>query len=1404
MTTRTQRSGHSSLGDDQDVYTYALKVAVLSHNITRAGHAARSPGPSTSSPLTSNSTHASSLVRPSVRQSVTGSMRPSEGWTNALTSLGDVFKDSSSSANKSSRFPKDFVKALDQRMERIARGADSAHADPLFRQTVGAFYTTYAQPSFQKKLKENRQIEEVILMFVTTASGILKKRLEGDEWKAQLNAQVGRFVGVIRDTLKTCSRVPSELVNRLDTYCAKLAEAPAPQGHERTASNTSGNSPYYSPHPASSALPPSSPTLGRQSLDISSASSVNLDDMPDARAVGAIFGKSEAELKQDVVRLRRSCSEQAAFNDLKNIINAVAQLSVSSAPAPSSASETSSGSRFPFRRDDFDAEDAFLAWKKQENDELQELLLEITMRNPELVKGGGATLAPDGGAELTSRRSSRSSLVLVGADGSTLDVDDRPGSSADTSNYTFIPPDPRLYYRRLYSLALEHDYALMSTLPPDQDVSLTILSPLNEQLLRDCQTRWRVPNTTRAATFANLIAGLYKDQGVPEECVGEALDLVKREEDKWRYWRWPTADRQQLFKALSLLFDTLLTRFFEIFQGLLGLPFSAVVPLLQQIHEDQLYSSSIGSLLPTTLSELEMGMKKFVAMAFEEKMADADSKERASDLEPWIEMLMWMREEVKGYDRAFPEKLCGQIDPPALFLSVAAPHFVHYLDRSRSTLHAAAAQQNSESTDADLLELYHGVRELKDMHHAFLPDEPLDIDFSAWFEPFVRRWLATTDTQTSEWVNRAISKDKFEPEETATHSSSIVDLIDSCKAPVDFILRLKWPNEYEHAKFLTGLSRTVAKSIEQYANQLEAMFIDEMFPRKPDEALNQDVARPSAWLTKAKMVVQGDKKIEPFEFQPASCIKLNNIQAARRLLDTMYSTLDADRVSRIVEINTPPPPPNAPTSPPRYLFTVKIVLCENLSPPTGNSRTKKLDPFLILSDPAGYRVAKTRTLYETNDPRWDETLDISVKGDLWLRATVYNRNLVDHHDHVGCAYIHLDPRKFSDFLAQDVWYRLEDQSRRPLDSRLLLRISMEGEKDDIQFYFGRAFRSLKRAEGDMVRTMVDKMSPFVRHYISHQNLRSLLKTGAYNLDLEKVRGNLDKGVRNLNAYVRDALAASTSSNTSTLLIPPVEDPNAPTAVTIERLEQRKKGKGPLTDIEIENAIGDLLDYFEVTFATLKESLTPDAWQLVSMRLWKEILTTVEGLLVPPLSDRPTEMRPLSEKEVDVVYKWLGFLVNFFHGGGEGVPLEDLRNAKYLELIEARMYYEWSTDDLMRASVETMQRQLTNRSDSLMARSKSVYQQRNLGTIRARKIEKQQKMTSSGEMILRILRMHPGTTDFLGTQIATMHRMQAEQARKQQLQSQRGSLQRSVGKGGRGAGGERASGMRGGLASIADE
>lgn len=195
-----------------------------------------------------------------------------------------------------------------------------------------------------------------------------------------------------------------------------------------------------------------------------------------------------------------------------------------------------------------------------------------------------------------------------------------------------------------------------------------------------------------------------------------------------------------------------------------------------------------------------------------------------------------------------------------------------------------------------------------------------------------------------------------------------------------------------------------------------------------------------------------------------SCVKLNNIHAARNLLDKMYTAIDADKVAELTRVSGPPVPRKNQTS--RNLFTIKVVLGEGLSTANGVSR---VDPFVTLSDERGLRIAKTRTLYETTEPRWSETFDVSVEGKMWIAATVWDRNLVDEHELLGRSYICLDPAVFGDFLPHDMWQDLDTVGR------LLLRVSMEGEKDDIQFYFGRAFRSLKRAENDMTRIIVDKV-----------------------------------------------------------------------------------------------------------------------------------------------------------------------------------------------------------------------------------------------------------------------------------------------------------------------------------------
>jgi hypothetical protein len=197
-------------------------------------------------------------------------------------------------------------------------------------------------------------------------------------------------------------------------------------------------------------------------------------------------------------------------------------------------------------------------------------------------------------------------------------------------------------------------------------------------------------------------------------------------------------------------------------------------------------------------------------------------------------------------------------------------------------------------------------------------------------------------------------------------------------------------------------------------------------------------------------------------------VKLNNIEAARLLLDKLYTKIDADEQAHIIKHAAPDVPDKALND--RYIFTVKVVLGENLMPVKSTSANPRIDSFVTLSDERGAKIAKTRTIYETPDPRWDELFDIPVEKQMWLAATVWDRKLVGEHNLCGRAYLRLDPRYFGDFLAHELWLDLDTRGR------LLLRVSMEGEKDDILFYFGRAFRSLKRAEGDMVRIIVDKVS----------------------------------------------------------------------------------------------------------------------------------------------------------------------------------------------------------------------------------------------------------------------------------------------------------------------------------------
>lgn len=241
--------------------------------------------------------------------------------------------------------------------------------------------------------------------------------------------------------------------------------------------------------------------------------------------------------------------------------------------------------------------------------------------------------------------------------------------------------------------------------------------------------------------------------------------------------------------------------------------------------------------------------------------------------------------------------------------------------------------------------------------------------------------------------------------------------------------------------------------------------------------------------------------------------------------------------------------------------------------------------------------------------------------------SIRDRSLVGKHDIVSRSYICLDPRRYGDFLAHDLWLDLDPVGR------ILVRISMEGEQDDILFFFGRAFRSLKRTEGDMVRIFIDKvriqhslqplgssfhlqMSILFRDILSRTTIKRLIKTpGA--LDYTKAIGNVTSLFGSL---------TTVSSSEVQIPLPQAEKP-------------RLKDVGT-TDEEVEAAIGPMCDYLNENLQVLNSTLSDSARETVMNKVWKEILIIIEGLLVPSLGDAPSSLKPLHDRELDIVFKWL--------------------------------------------------------------------------------------------------------------------------------------------------------------------
>lgn len=962
----------------------------------------------------------------------------------SLGGLADMVRDVSGSS-KTVRFPEKLLKRLSERLEQIAMGRDPHYRDQSFRQTIGIFYGTYKEASFQKQMKENRKIEELILLFVTTAQGALRKRLEGDAWKEELNKQASMFVKIIRECLRTIHGVSRELTERLDNYATKLMPGPITLSQQPSANNGSADA-------ANAASVDSRRGSAASTALTTTVGSEQLYEHALVKAVGKLFDVEKEQLHKDVDFMRKTCTEQNAMLDLKQCIRNI-NLQQS----------------WPARREDFQSDEGFNEWRSSELQSISNIMMQMCKANPELLK----TSSTESAALPSEISAAASSNSIIPDAEAVADAVESEGDAA-SGGFKFIPPDPKAYYRRALELCIDQDLEQIRYQPEEEEVSLSILSKTHVDLLGECMLRWRIMSTYRIVSNLDVIKYKYDRGEVPLDCVTEALASVERAIEEKSLDKWTRVDSKLLHSDATALFESFLRYIHDAFQDLHNVPLEEIRPfieLIEEMHDSGFVkiggdpSNSVIS-LDTYAEDLKDRIRIMAIHEYTEMTTDLFSQQIDNEVAPLLALVDWIEKGAKTLDTTYPESIFERIDPVSLQLEKQVRLFLDDLDSMKNQIVDHAQREHDALPFEDIFHLFNRVQGLLRMHAAFCPGTPTNFDLHEWFEPQIRHWLAMTDKKTAEWVHNALATDNFVPidSEGAVHSSSIDDLFGALQQPLDFILSLQWPDPYRNARFLTSMAKTVSRCIEMYCSKVEEAFTEEMFPRTMEST---GAEKQSAWMVKAKQTLQGEKKVDPFHFQPASCVKLNNIEAARILLDKLYSKMDADEQARVIKATEPTLPEKKQKQ--RYIFTIKIVLGENLQPLSHSSASARIDSFVTLSDERGAKIAKTRTIYETADPRWDEAFDITVEGNMWLAATVWDRKLVGDHNLCGRAYLRLDPRYFDDFLNHELWLSLDTQGR------LLFRVSMEGEKDDILFHFGRAFRSLKRAESDMVRIIVDKV-----------------------------------------------------------------------------------------------------------------------------------------------------------------------------------------------------------------------------------------------------------------------------------------------------------------------------------------
>lgn len=781
------------------------------------------------------------------------------------TSVGQLVQEYVSSSSSSLKLPHSFAGQLLDRVSGVLRGTETLPGfnDAAVKRSFAEAYTAFSEKAFRKTMEKERKFEPLVLIFYSAASKAAQKgrTSDDDSWKflpdrhlalfVRLAAQILRQHGHDRDRPELMSRVQS-LENKLLTNDQNLAE---------TGSDRAGTT-----------------------VEVAVPLTYDVNDMPLVQVVVAIFGLSLSDVQAEINDKRSVWTEEAALKDLKAY-----QLRLNS-DKPGA-----------LRSQDFSSEDAFNEWKKSEAPHLSQMMLDILTAKPELAKKATSRVEKP----IPSRPQSVYEDDQVLGDGvmgfdpalglSSLSIDAEAGGirTIEEPLYTFIPPDPRAFYKYILQHAMAFDQ-----LHANPELEYQPLSKQSLELMTELCVRWRVPQFARLIAPLEVAARKFLDREIVPTELDAIFDFVKLplpEAKKPPHMsqysvplteldpsRWTVYDFAVYQQTLQGLHETLLRELYDLMEKCYDTKppdIAAVMFILDgQIGSDPIFTPNPAAQAEFT-GHLEQGLGQRAADVYRDYM----EKEVPAHKEDWEfgHIVKLGKSVTKLCDRIRKRykksPLIMGVNPLEILVAEVFPSFEQDAGAIIEAIMSGAGDEGDEIAIQDGFELYRELVEIRRIHQESLPDVPFAFNIEDKLASFVWRWIRNAETKMAEFVNEAIKQDQFQvrpegpdqiPQDSERHSVSVIDLFMLFNQTVNQVFALQWDNDEHHARFMTALARIVASGIGHYCDIVDQRFAKEMDRMSAEELAAQTRTPQERWMQMAKDAWTSKEKFEPFQFYP--------------------------------------------------------------------------------------------------------------------------------------------------------------------------------------------------------------------------------------------------------------------------------------------------------------------------------------------------------------------------------------------------------------------------------------------------------------------------------------------------------------------------------------------------------